>query len=128
MAAGAATVAREVLQSFGVPVVDVKPLMSKKALPVLFDHSHADVREAGKALAVELFRWVGPAVKPCLKGLKPVQLKELDALWDEVTPGSSAPTRFPRSAAQTAGPATDDGESGEAAGPSAAAPPATMDA
>lgn len=127
MAAGAAMAACEVLQAFGVPVVDVKPLLSKKALPVLFEHTHVDVRDAAKELSLELFRWVGPAVKACLKSIKPVQLKELEGLWEGITPGTASPIRFPRSVVpgnsaspdEQGGESDNDSDGGADSGPAA---------
>ena len=61
------------LKQFGAKVINIKLLV--KAMPPLFDHRDKAVREAAKGLAVEMYRWLGPALKPTLEGaLKPVQV------------------------------------------------------
>jgi cytoskeleton-associated protein 5 len=61
-------------REFGSKVVNVKPLV--KEIPKLLDHRDKGVRDEGKALIVEIYRWVGAAVKPQLNNLKPVQASE----------------------------------------------------
>ena len=62
------------LKQFGAKVINVKLLV--KALPPLFDHRDKGVRAAAKALTVEMYRWLGAALKPTLEGsLKPVQVR-----------------------------------------------------
>ena len=61
------------LRLFGAKVMDVKRLM--KVIPPQFDHRDKTVREGAKGLVVELYRWLGPALKPNLEtNLKPVQV------------------------------------------------------
>jgi cytoskeleton-associated protein 5 len=92
--AGCLETVTKAIHEFGVKVVDIKPVI--KALPKQFDHSDRTVREQAKQCAVELFRWIRDAIKPSLQGLKPVQLKELEGLWETVTE-SAHPTCFTRS-------------------------------
>ena len=61
------------LKEFGAKVMDVKKLM--KTVPAQLEHKDKNVREAAKGLAVEMYRWLGPALKVSLEGsLKPVQV------------------------------------------------------
>lgn len=45
-----------------------------KFLPKLLEDRDKNVREEAKALVVEMYRWVGPAIKPKLVDFKPVQV------------------------------------------------------
>jgi len=63
---------RKLFSEFGSKVINVKPLV--KEVPKLLDHRDKIVRDEGKALIVEIYRWVGIAVKPQLSNLKPVQV------------------------------------------------------
>ncbi|KAL5036633.1 hypothetical protein RTP6_004181 [Batrachochytrium dendrobatidis] len=78
---------REVIASFGIPVVPFKPVA--KVLSKIFDHRDKTVRAEGTALALELFRWIRQALLGSLDELKPLQLKELTTLFEQeptVTP------------------------------------------
>jgi len=50
----------------------VKPLL--KQLQVLLEDRDKAVREETKLLVVEIYRWIGPALKSQLTNLKPVQV------------------------------------------------------
>ncbi|KAI9333804.1 armadillo-type protein [Obelidium mucronatum] len=88
---------REILRNFGSKVVPVKPLL--KPLAKLFDHKDGTVRNEATNLAIELYKWLGPAILPSLSDLKPVQLKDLNEQFEKC--GSSgikaAPERIVRS-------------------------------
>jgi hypothetical protein len=45
-----------------------------KQVPVLLEDRDKNVREEGKKLLVELYRWIGQALKPQLSALKPIQV------------------------------------------------------
>jgi cytoskeleton-associated protein 5 len=60
------------LRSFGAKVIKVSPLL--KAVVPLLDHRDKPVRDEGKALIVEAYRWVGEIMKQQLTGCKPVQV------------------------------------------------------
>lgn len=61
------------MREFGARVMDVKQLL--KTIPAQLEHKDKNVREAAKGLAVEMYRWLGPALKTSLEGsLKPVQV------------------------------------------------------
>ena len=66
----------ECLTNFGAKVIKVSPLLN--AIVPLMDHKDKDVREEGKRLIIEAYRWLGYVMKAQLSELKPVQLKELD--------------------------------------------------
>ena len=57
---------------FGVKVISVKPLL--KQLQVLLEDRDKTVREETKLLVVEIYRWIGAALKPQLSSLKPIQV------------------------------------------------------
>ena len=50
----------------------MKPLM--KQLQTLLEDRDKTVREETKLLVVEIYRWIGPALKPQLASLKPIQV------------------------------------------------------
>ena len=86
----------ECLQSFGAKVIKVSPLL--KAIMPLMDHRDKDVRERGKSLIIEAYRWIGDMMKSQLTGLKPVQLSELDTEFGNIEGvGKAKPERWLRS-------------------------------
>nr|KAJ3421325.1 Microtubule-associated protein, microtubule dynamics during spindle orientation [Polyrhizophydium stewartii] len=92
--AACVTALREVISAYGIPLVPFKPIV--KALPKIFDHRDNTVRAEGTALALELYRWIGQALMGSLNDLKPVQLKELSALFEQEQGGRPAPKRYRR--------------------------------
>ncbi|KAI8616669.1 armadillo-type protein [Chytriomyces sp. MP71] len=86
---------RETLRLFGSKVVPVKPLL--KQLPKLFDHKDGSVRNEATALAIEMYKWLGPAILPSLNDLKPVQLKDLNDQFETLGNVRSTPERLVRS-------------------------------
>lgn len=86
---------RECLRLFGARVIAVKPLF--KALPKLLEDRDKTVREESKLLTVELYRWIGDALKPLLQSLKPIQVSELEAEFAKVEKGTATPERYIRS-------------------------------
>jgi len=59
-------------RDFGTKVISVKTLL--KQLQTVLEDRDKTVREEAKLLAVEIYRWIGPALKPQLSSLKPVQV------------------------------------------------------
>jgi cytoskeleton-associated protein 5 len=59
-------------RDFGPKVVNIKPLIKK--MPVLLEDRDKGVREEGKIMVIEIYRWIGDALKPQLNSLKPVQV------------------------------------------------------
>ncbi|KAJ3300457.1 Microtubule-associated protein, microtubule dynamics during spindle orientation [Borealophlyctis nickersoniae] len=92
---GAVGALREALRLFGPKVVPVKVLM--KQLPKIFDHKDKNVRAEGTNLALELYRWLGPAISNSLNDLKPVQIKELNDQFEKMPSERAVPERLLRS-------------------------------
>jgi hypothetical protein len=59
-------------REFGPKVINIKLVL--KQVPVLLEDRDKNVREEGKKLVVELYRWIGQALKPQLSALKPIQV------------------------------------------------------
>ena len=59
-------------RGFGPKVISLKPIV--KTLPKLLEDRDKTVREETKMLVVEVYRWIGAALKPQLANLKPVQV------------------------------------------------------
>lgn len=59
-------------REFGPKVINLKLVL--KQVPVLLEDRDKNVREEGKKLVVELYRWIGQALKPQLSALKPIQV------------------------------------------------------
>lgn len=84
---------RESLHLFGSQVIAIKPLV--KILTKLLEDRDKTVREESKMLCVEIYRWVGEAIKPQLQTLKPVT--ELEELFKKTTGERVVATRYLRS-------------------------------
>lgn len=69
------------VQTYGSGAVPVKVFAAK--LAPLFKHSNELVRNAAKALVIEMHRWVGSAISPVIKDAKPVTIKEIEAAFAE---------------------------------------------
>ncbi|XP_077499940.1 cytoskeleton-associated protein 5-like isoform X2 [Amblyomma americanum] len=124
---GCVATLRECLRLFGARVISVKPLF--KALPKLLEDRDKTVRDECKLLTIELYRWIGDALKPLLQSLKPVQVTELEAEFAKVEKGTATPERYIRSeqmrraqAAEADTDVVDGGEEGEECGGDTAAP------
>jgi cytoskeleton-associated protein 5 len=59
-------------REFGPKVLTLKLVL--KQVPIYLEHRDKGVREEGKKLVVELYRWIGQALKPQLSALKPIQV------------------------------------------------------
>jgi cytoskeleton-associated protein 5 len=59
-------------RDFGTKIVSIKPIL--KQLQTLLEDRDKTVRDETKLLVVEIYRWIGPALKPQLTNLKPVQV------------------------------------------------------
>jgi cytoskeleton-associated protein 5 len=60
-------------RDFGTKIVSIKPIL--KQLQTLLEDRDKTVRDETKLLVVEIYRWIGPALKPQLTNLKPVQVR-----------------------------------------------------
>lgn len=116
---------REALRGFGTKVVQVKPLL--KFLPKLLDDRDKTVRDETKQLVIELYRWIGAALKPQMTNFKPIQVQELEEEFEKLPSSKPTQSRFMRSqqdlkakmqeqAAVAAGAAGDEEDGEEEAG------------
>ncbi|KAK0049616.1 cytoskeleton-associated protein 5 [Biomphalaria pfeifferi] len=83
------------LRDFGTKVIQVKPLL--KLLPKLLDDRDKTVRDETKQLVIELYRWIGAALKPQMTNFKPIQVQELETEFEKLPAGKPVQTRFMRS-------------------------------
>ncbi|XP_014669251.1 PREDICTED: cytoskeleton-associated protein 5-like [Priapulus caudatus] len=65
------------VRGFGSKTFQLKPVV--KLIPSLLEDRDKDVREQTKQLTVEVYRWIGGAVKPQLANIKPVQFLQIIA-------------------------------------------------
>ena len=57
---------------FGHKAIGIKPIV--KQIQKLLEDRDKNVREETKLMVIEMYRWVGAALKPQLASLKPVQV------------------------------------------------------
>ncbi|XP_011883305.1 PREDICTED: cytoskeleton-associated protein 5 isoform X2 [Vollenhovia emeryi] len=85
----------QALKEFGPKVVNIKPLMKKIAN--FLDDRDKTVREEGKAMVVEMYRWVGERLRQQLNTLKAVHIAELEAEFSSLGEEKVVPMRHLRS-------------------------------
>lgn len=78
---------------------NLKPLL--KALPKIFGHNDKNVRAEGTNLTLALYTYLGPALKPAVADLKPVQVSDLEKAFEGLDgegkgAGTGKPSRFTR--------------------------------
>lgn len=83
------------LHEFGSKVINIKPLLKK--IPAFLEDRDKGVREEGKAMVIEVYRWIGAPLKQQLNSLKPVQMSELEAEFAKLGDVKAHPTRYLRS-------------------------------
>ncbi|KAM7363198.1 msps cytoskeleton-associated protein 5 isoform 2-T4 [Cochliomyia hominivorax] len=83
------------LKEFGNKVINVKPLI-KKLAPLMSERDKT-VRDEGKQLAIEMYRWIGPAMKQQLSSLPQVTVKELEDEFDKLKGEKAEPSRYLKS-------------------------------
>ncbi|MCL4126148.1 UNVERIFIED_CONTAM: hypothetical protein GTU68_000576, partial [Idotea baltica] len=83
------------LREFGSKVISIKPLV--KSISTLLEDRDKNVREEGKKMVVEMYRWAGAALRPQLTSLKPIQIQELEAEFDKIPKEKPVQTRYLRS-------------------------------
>ncbi|XP_059619515.1 protein mini spindles isoform X2 [Phlebotomus argentipes] len=110
------------LREFGSKVIAVKPIVKKIA--TLLSDRDKNVRDEAKSLTIEIYRWIGAALKAQLTSVADVLMKELEGEFDKMKNEKPEPTRYLRSqqerAAAVAAAAAhrddaDDGEEGDEA-------------
>uniref|UniRef100_A0A6B2EE03 Putative microtubule-associated protein n=1 Tax=Phlebotomus kandelakii TaxID=1109342 RepID=A0A6B2EE03_9DIPT len=116
---GAACIATTTLalREYGSKVIAVKPIVKKIA--TLLSDRDKNVRDEAKSLTIEIYRWIGAALKTQLTSVADVLMKELDAEFDKMKNEKAEPTRYLRSQQQRAAAVAaaaahaDDGDVGE---------------
>lgn len=111
------------VRDFGSKIITLKPVV--RSVPKVLEHSDKNVREKAKQLAIDLYRWIGPAIKPSLQNIKPVQLKELEEEFEKLPTKPPKQVRFLKSQqdlkakamAQEEGDDEEDEDEADAAGP-----------
>ncbi|XP_026670191.1 protein mini spindles isoform X2 [Ceratina calcarata] len=83
------------LRQFGPKVINIKPLVKK--IPSFLEDRDKIVRDEGKFMVIEIYRWIGSPLKQQLNTLKPVQLTELETEFNNLTQEKVAPIRFLKS-------------------------------
>ncbi|XP_044749386.1 protein mini spindles isoform X2 [Coccinella septempunctata] len=86
------------LKEFGIKIITPKPLVKK--LPTLFSDRDKTVRDEARLLAIEMYRWMGPALRPQLTSLQPLQISELEAEFAKIEGQKAHPTRYIKSQQQ----------------------------
>jgi len=61
-----------------------------KNVAKLFEDSNKAVRDEAQTLGVEIYRWIGEAMKPSLDGLRPAQVKELEEAFAKLPKGKDS--------------------------------------
>ncbi|PRW20522.1 microtubule associated isoform A [Chlorella sorokiniana] len=124
----AVDIVAQAVSSFGAKAVDPKPIM--KALPSLFGHTQAGVRDKAKEVSVELCAYLGQGVVAgvLLDKMPAAMRKDVDAAIGELPPGKKQPSRWTRREAAERATCdaeaqpmdVDGGEAGEGTGAAAA--------
>ncbi|KAF5285627.1 hypothetical protein FQR65_LT13108 [Abscondita terminalis] len=86
------------LREFGSKVITPKPLVKK--ISVLFAERDKGIRDEARLMVIELFKWIGPALRSQLGNLQPVQVAELEGEFAKVEGQKITPTRYIRSQQQ----------------------------
>ncbi|XP_015517850.2 protein mini spindles isoform X1 [Neodiprion lecontei] len=83
------------LREFGPKVISVKPLVKK--MPSFLEDRDKSVREEGKTMVVEIYRWIGAPLKQQLNTLKQVQITELETEFNNLKGEKVVPIRYLKS-------------------------------
>ncbi|RZC32556.1 cytoskeleton-associated protein 5 [Asbolus verrucosus] len=86
------------LREFGSRIFNVKSLVKK--IPTLFADRDKGVRDEARQMVIEMYRWIGGALRSQLNNLQPVQVTELEAEFSKVDGQKAVPIRFIRSEQQ----------------------------
>lgn len=82
----------QALRDFGNKVITLKPLV--KIIPVLLKDRDKGVRDEGKIMTIEIYRWIGDVLKTQINSLPPVLLNELEVEFEKVKKERAEPTRY----------------------------------
>eukprot|EP01088_Endostelium_zonatum_P012312 TRINITY_DN2649_c0_g1_i1.p1 TRINITY_DN2649_c0_g1~~TRINITY_DN2649_c0_g1_i1.p1 ORF type:complete len:1686 (+),score=552.57 TRINITY_DN2649_c0_g1_i1:94-5151(+) len=91
IAALAINTIKTALIQFGPKVIPLKFIL--KEIVKFFEVSDNGIREEAMALAVEVYRWAGEAIKPTFAGLRPAQLKDLNEKCAALPPSAQNPPK-----------------------------------
>ncbi|VEL13881.1 unnamed protein product, partial [Protopolystoma xenopodis] len=80
---------------FGAKVIPIKNFI--KSLLKLLDDRDPSIRNEVKCLIIEIYRWIGSAIKPQLSILRPVVLNELEAEFTAISLSKPVPERYLKS-------------------------------
>ncbi|XP_029636093.1 cytoskeleton-associated protein 5 isoform X2 [Octopus sinensis] len=83
------------LREYGSKVVQVKPII--KVLARLLEDRDKTVREETKQLVIEIYRWIGAAIKSQFTNFNPIQVQEFEAEFEKLPAERPIQTRFLRS-------------------------------
>ncbi|XP_053980065.1 protein mini spindles [Hylaeus volcanicus] len=83
------------LRQFGPKVINIKPLIKK--MPSFLEDRDKTVRDEGKFMVIEIYRWIGAPLKQQLNTLKPVQIAELEVEFNNLKEEKVVPMRFLKS-------------------------------
>uniref|UniRef100_A0A6B2KWD2 TOG domain-containing protein n=1 Tax=Arcella intermedia TaxID=1963864 RepID=A0A6B2KWD2_9EUKA len=92
------SVIKQALTTFGIRVFPLKPVLSA-LIPGWFEHSNAGVRNLAAELALELYRWLGEAMKKNIETLREAQVSSLNKTFSELP--NQKPTPLKRLRSQT---------------------------
>ncbi|GAB1602380.1 cytoskeleton-associated protein 5-like isoform X1 [Argonauta hians] len=83
------------LREFGSKVIQVKPIV--KVLAKLLEDRDKTVREETKQLVIEIYRWIGAAIKSQFTNFNPIQVQEFEAEFEKLPAERPIQSRFLRS-------------------------------
>lgn len=86
------------VKEFGIKIINPKPLVKK--ISVLFAERDKGIRDEARLMVIELFKWIGPALRSQLNNLQPVQVSELEVEFSKLEGQKTVPTRYIRSQQQ----------------------------
>ncbi|KAL3842600.1 hypothetical protein ACJMK2_020593 [Sinanodonta woodiana] len=113
---------KDSLSCFGNKIMPIKPVL--KFIPKLLEDRDKTVRDETKQLVIEIYRWIGAALKPQMSNFNPIQVQEFEAEFEKMPNKKPQQTRFLRSQQdlkakmeeQAAGDGVDAGEGNDEGG------------
>ena len=88
----------QALREFLPKAINITPLI--KRMSVLLEDRDYGVREEGKAMVIEIYRWIGDALKQQLNSIRPHEVSELETEFEEVKEEKVLPVRYLKSQEQ----------------------------
>ena len=87
-----------------------------KQISKILQNKDKAVREEGKNLCIDLFRWIGAALKPQMHDLNPIQVSELEEAFEKVSGERPSRSRYLRSEQEKISKAQEAGDAPTGAG------------